>query len=179
MKRLAVSLVVGACVLTGCAEAAPTAAHGAAALGPRPTTMDELAALIRDSVGECADLTPRRPGDLAAFVGPDMAARYEPYVTEWATCRVSAMFPKVGLLLFAGDAQREFQESWRAAMAGGELADGPSFAFGNGFAVSAGILGVHDLGLYYFRCDYDDPLVHKIRADVEGCVFANPEHGHH
>lgn len=179
MKRLAVALLLGAGVLAGCSGVAPSAGHGAAALGPRPTTMDELAALIRDAAGECADLTPQRPSDLTAFVGPDMAARYEPYVSEWATCRVSPVFPKVGLLLFAGDAQREFQEAWQVAMADGDLADGPAFAFGNGFAVSAGILGVHDLGLYYFRCDYEDPRAHQIRADVEGCVFANTEHGHH
>jgi hypothetical protein len=84
----------------------------------------------------------------------------------------------VGLILFSGDQQRKFQESWSAAMTAGELDDGPSLAFGNGFAVSQGYLGTAKLGLFYFRCDYTEPRVHQVASDVPGCVFANPEHSH-
>jgi hypothetical protein len=63
-------------------------------------------------------------------------------------------------------------------MTAGELAEGPTFAFGNGFAVSAGFLGVSELGLYYFRCDFVDPKVKQVPADEADCVFANPEFGH-
>ncbi len=179
MKHLAAALSISAGLLACCSPAPPPATHGAAALGTRLSTMEDLVTWMADTAGECADVEDQEPTALRTFVGPDIAARFEPFVAEWVTCRVSPRFPKVGLLLFTGDAQREFQESWRDAMTGGEVADGPSFAFGNGFAVSAGLLGVRELGLYYFRCDYDDPRVRQVPADVDGCVFANPEHGHH
>jgi hypothetical protein len=178
MKRVAATLLAALCALTGCAGVEPAATRGAAALGDRLSTMDDLVDWMRDHAGDCADVTTQDSDALRRFVGPDIAARFEPYVAEWATCSVSAQFPKVGLLLFEGDEQREFQESWRDAMTEGELADGPTFAFGNGFAVSAGFLGVSELGLYYFRCEYLDPEVEQVPADVADCVFANPEHGH-
>jgi hypothetical protein len=179
MRRVATALLISTGVLAGCAVPTPVATRGAESLGTRMSTMDELVEWIDDTAGECEDVTPRDVGELRRFVGPDIAARFEPYVAEWATCRVSPEFPVVGLVLFSGDEQRKFQESWHAAMTAGEIADGPTFAFGNGFAVSAGFLGVSELGLYYFRCDYTDPRVHQRPADVAGCVFANPEHGHH
>ncbi|HEX6353018.1 hypothetical protein [Actinophytocola sp.] len=178
MKRIVATFAAAACLLAGCAAAEPVATRGAGAIGERLVTMDEVVDWMRDTAGECADVTTQDLGDLRGFVGSDIAARFEPYVAEWATCSVSAEFPRVGLLLFTGDAQREFQESWHDAMTAGELADGPTFAFGNGFAVSAGFLGVSRLGLYYFRCDYVDPKVKQVPADVADCVFANPEHGH-
>lgn len=179
MRRLATALVISAGVLAGCTAAPAAATRGAESLGTPLTTMDDLVDWIDDTAGDCADVTEHDLGELRGFVGPDIAARFEPFVAEWATCRVSPEFPKVGLILFSGDQQRKFQESWHAAMTAGEVADGPSFAFGNGFAVSAGFLGVGKLGLYYFRCDYVDPQVHQKPADEDGCVFANPEHGHH
>lgn len=179
MKRVAAAFLVSLGLLAGCSAAPRTVTRGAGSLGPQPATMDELISWIEDTAGDCGDVEEQETDDLREFVGPAIAARYEPYVAEWVTCRVSPVFPKVGLLLFTAGAQRKFQESWRDAMTAGEVADGPSFAFGNGFAVSAGFLGVSELGLYYFRCDYDDPEVRQVPADVDGCVFANPEHGHH
>ena len=121
-------------------------------------------------------MTPQGSARTWSVIRPTTCA---PFVTEWITCAVSPEFPKVGVLLFAGDNQRKFQESWRDAMTNGELADGPSLVFGNGFAVSSGSLGTSTLGLYYFRCDYHDPQVRQVPSDVLGCVFAHPEHGHH
>lgn len=178
MRRLATTLLIYAGILAGCSGPAPTATAGAEALGPRMTTMDDLVDWMDETAGNCADISRREVGELRAFVGPEIAARFQPHVDEWATCRVSPEFPVVGLLLFDGDEQRRFQESWHAAMTAGEIADGPSFAFGNGFAISAGFLGVGKLGLYYFRCGSVDPRIHQVPADVAGCVFANPEHGH-
>jgi hypothetical protein len=179
MRRLATALLISTGMLAACSLPAPTATRGAAALGPRLTTMDALVDWIDDKAGECAQVTDRSIDELDDFVGPDIAARVAPYVAEWATCRVSRDFPVVGLILFSGDEQRRFQESWHEAMNAGEIADGPTFAFGNGFAISQGFLGTAKLGLHYFRCDTTDPRVHQVPADVEGCVFANPEHGHH
>jgi hypothetical protein len=178
MKRFAAAFAASACLLAGCSSPEPAATRGAGALGERLTTMDEVVDWMRDTAGECDDVTTQDLDELRGFVGSDTAARFEPYVGEWATCSVSSEFPRVGLLLFTGDAQREFQESWHDAMTAGELAEGPTFAFGNGFAVSAGFLGVSRLGLYYFRCDYIDPKVKQVPADVADCVFANPEFGH-
>lgn len=179
MRRLATALLISTGMLAGCAAPSPTATRGVESLGARLSTMDELVDWIDDTAGECAEVKAREIGELRGFVGPDIAARFEPYVAEWATCRVSKEYPVVGLILFSGDEQRKFQESWHAAMTEGEIADQPTFAFGNGFAVSQGFLGTSKLGLYYFRCEYLDPKVHQVPADVDGCVFANPEHGHH
>lgn len=178
MKRFAAIFAASACVLAACSGVEPAATRGAGALGERMTTIDELVDWMRDTAGECADVTTRDVGELRGFLGPDIAAHFGPHVAEWATCAVSNDFPMVGLLLFTGDGQRKFQESWHDAMTEGELAEGPTFAFGNGFAVSAGYLGVSKLGLYYFRCDFVDPKVKQVPADETDCVFANPEYGH-
>jgi hypothetical protein len=179
MRRVATALLISTGLLAGCSVPAPTPTRGVESLGARLATMDELVDWIDDTAGECAEVKAREIDELRGFVGPDMAARLAPYVAEWATCRVSAEFPMVGLILFSGDEQRKFQESWHAAMTEGEIAEGPTFAFGNGFAISQGFLGTSKLGLHYFRCDYVDPSAHVVPSDVEGCVFANPEHGHH
>ncbi len=178
MKRVALSFLAALCALTGCAGVQPAATHGAAALGDQLSTMDDVVSWMRDVAGDCADVTRQKPDALRGFLGPDNAARFEPYVSEWATCKVSDEFPKVGLVLFSGDGQRKFQKSWHDAMTTGQVADGPSFAFGNGFAVSAGALGVTRLGLYWFLCDFTDPKVHRIPADEQDCVFVNSEHAH-
>jgi hypothetical protein len=179
MRRLATTLLISTGLLAGCAAPPPTATRGAEALGAKVDTMDELVDWIDDNAGECAEVTAREIGELRGFVGPETAALVAPYVAEWSTCRVSPEFPMVGLILFSGDELRKFQESWHAAMTEGEIAEGPTFAFGNGFAISQGYLGTSKLGLHYFRCDYRDPTAHLIPSDVEGCVFANPDHGHH
>lgn len=178
MKRVAVTFLASLCLLAGCSGVEPAATRGAAALGDRLTTMDEIVDWMQDTAGDCADVTTQDSEALERFVGPDIAGRFEPYVAEWVTCRVSEQFPRVGLLLFEGDTQRKFQESWHDGMTAGELAEGPTFAFGNGFAVSAGFLGVSELGLYYFRCEFVDPKVKQVPADEADCVFANPEAGH-
>ncbi|MFL6120708.1 hypothetical protein [Actinophytocola sp.] len=178
MKRVAVAFLVALCVLAGCSGVRQAATRGAAALGDRLSTMDAVVGWMRETAGGCENVTPQGLDALRGFIGPDNAARFEPYVAEWATCSVSNEFPRVGLLLFSGDGQRKFQESWHDAMTAGEVADGPSFAFGNGFAVSAGALGVDRLGLYWFLCDFTDTKVHRIPADEDGCVFANSEHTH-
>lgn len=178
MKRVALTFLASLCALTACGVAEPAATRGAAALGDRLSTMDEVVDWMRDVAGDCSDVTAQEPDALRGFIGPENAARFEPYIAEWATCSVSNEFPRVGLVLFTGDGQRKFQKSWHDAITAGEVADGPSFAFGNGFAVSAGALGVSRLGLYWFLCDYTDTKVHRIPADEQGCVFANSEHGH-
>ncbi|AXB42215.1 hypothetical protein [Amycolatopsis albispora] len=182
MYRVGAAVLVALGVLTGCTadgEQQPRAERGSAALTERLDTMDQVIGWVEEKAGECERVVREKPADLRAFVGSDIAALYEPYVTEWATCAVSAEYPKVGLLLFGGDRQIEFQRSWRQAMTEGKIGDGPTFAFGNGFAVSAGFLGVSALDLYYFRCDYHDERVPRVPADVDGCVYADPEHGHH
>ncbi|MGC7094608.1 hypothetical protein ACPZ19_08095 [Amycolatopsis lurida] len=182
MNRVGAAVLVALGVLTGCSAGGgeePPAGRGSAALGARLDTMDQVIGWVEDKAGECARVVREKPADLRAFVGSDIAALYEPYVSEWATCAVSPEYPKVGLLLFGEDRQLEFQRSWQRAMAEGKIGDGPAFAFGNGFAVSAGFLGVSTLDLYYFRCDYHDDRVPQVPADVDGCVYADPEHGHH
>jgi hypothetical protein len=178
MRRVALTFLAALCALTGCSGVQQTTTRGAAALGDQLSTMDDLVDWMRDTAGGCDDVTPQGLDALRRFIGPDNAARFAPYVAEWATCAVSNEFPRVGLVLFSGDGQRKFQESWHDAMTAGVVADGPSFAFGNGFAVSAGALGVSRLGLYWFLCDFTDPKVHRIPADEAGCVFANSEHAH-
>ncbi|HYQ65158.1 hypothetical protein [Actinophytocola sp.] len=178
MRRVALTFLAALCALTGCSGVQQTATRGVAALGDRLSTMDDIVDWMRDTAGECEDVTPQGRDALRGFIGPDNAARFAPYVAEWATCSVSNEFPRVGLVLFSADGQLKFQKSWHDAMTAGVVADGPSFAFGNGFAVSAGALGVSRLGLYWFLCDFTDPKVHRIPADEAGCVFANSEHAH-
>lgn len=178
MRRVALTFLASLCALTSCAGVAPTATRGAAALGDRLSTMEDVVDWMRDTAGECADVTPQKRDALVGFLGPDNAARFAPYVAEWATCSVSTEFPRVGLVLFTDDGQRKFQKSWHDDMTAGRVADGPSFAFGNGFAVSAGALGVTKLGLYWFLCDFTDLKVHRIPADEQDCVFVNSEHAH-
>jgi hypothetical protein len=178
MKRVALTFLAALCVLAGCSGVQRGATRGAAALGERLTTMDQIVEWMRDTAGGCADVTTQDADALRTFLGPDNAARFAPYVSEWVTCSVSDEFPRVGLVLFEGDAQRKFQKSWHDAMTAGEVADGPAFAFGNGFAVSQGALGVARLGLYWFLCDFTDPKVHRIPADEQDCVFVNSEHAH-
>jgi hypothetical protein len=170
---LACVLVLAACSSTP----PPLADRGAGALSQPITSMADLVSWVQEQTDSCSDAKPASMQEFREFVGPQLAGLYEPFVAEWTTCSVSSSYPKVGLVLFAD--QHAFEESWRDAMAAGKVSDGPSFSFGNGFAVTSGFLGVSELDLYYLRCQYDDPQVHQVPADVEGCVFANPEHQHH
>ena len=177
---LAAALLAAALSTTGCTSQPPPALadHGAAAITQPISTMDDLVDWMRERTGgSCEDAKPESKEEFTRFVGPELVNLYEPFVAQWATCAMPPNYPKVGLVLF--NDLTAFQQSWRDAKKAGRVSDGPSFSFGNGFAVTAGFLGVHELGLYYLRCDYDDPQVHQVSADVAGCVFANPEHSHH
>ncbi|OLF10229.1 hypothetical protein BLA60_17490 [Actinophytocola xinjiangensis] len=154
----------------------PQDGTGTPALGRAVTSMDELSAWVADTTGECADLAPATAADLADYLGPVRVRWYEPFVAEWATCGI-APYDRLGLVLFAPGRQRALQEFWAAGLAAGELTDNPDWAFGNGFAVTAGPLGVERLGLRYLWCEpVDDPGAHTVPADVEGCVYAAPDH---
>ncbi|MFC0107374.1 hypothetical protein [Kibdelosporangium aridum] len=160
--------------LTACSPQQPPPDQG---LGQPITSIDDLASLVKERAGGCRNVQTGTPQEFRQFVGTLFADMYQPYVTEWATCSVSADFPRVGLVLFKDF--KEFQASWRDAMTAGRVSDSPQFSFGNGYAVTQGYLGTAKLGLFYLRCNYNDPKVHQIPADVEGCVFANPEHRGH
>lgn len=179
--KLFAPVVATALVLAGCSGSEPPppppADRGAAAISQPMASIDDLVDWMQEKTGSCSDAKPEPRNEFRQFIGTQFAELYEPFVKEWATCSVPPNYPKVGLLLF--NDMRAFQQSWRDAKKAGKVSDGPAFSFGNGFAVTAGFLGVHQLDLFYLRCDYDDPRVHQIAADVEGCVFANPEHRHH
>jgi hypothetical protein len=62
-------------------------------------------------------------------------------------------------------------------MSAGQLADNPDWAFGNGFAVTAGQLGIERLGLRYLWCKpVDVPHAETVAADVDGCTFVTWQH---
>ncbi|MET0237877.1 MAG: hypothetical protein ABW224_24780 [Kibdelosporangium sp.] len=172
------ALLLTILVLAGCTSSPePLADRGAAAITPPITTMNQLVEWMQDKTESCDEVQPATREQFTQFVGSQLAGLYEPFMAEWTTCSLSDSYPKVGLVLFKD--LKAFQRSWRDAMTAGRVSDGPAFSFGNGFAVTAGFLGVSELGLYYLRCDYDDPRVHQLPADIDGCVFANPEHSHH
>jgi hypothetical protein len=162
--------------LTACSTGQPEQPAG---LGRPVSSMTELVAMVKDRAGACENVVNESQEEFTRFAGAQLAGLYQPFIAEWATCSVSQDFPRVGLILFRQDQFKAFQLSWRDAMADGRVSDGPSFSFGNGFAVTQGFLGVSKIGLYYLRCHYDDPRVHQVPADVEHCVFANPERHHH
>ncbi|APU15810.1 MULTISPECIES: hypothetical protein [Actinoalloteichus] len=150
--------------------------EGIAALGESFDSMDELAAWVQDETGECAEVAPADRDDLVDYLGPQLAEHYEPFVSEWATCSIPP-YDRLGLVRFEPARLIEFQESWQQAQADGRLTDNPDWAFGNGFAITAGPAGNDELGLHYLWCapvDIED--AHRIPADVEGCEFARTEH---
>lgn len=192
MWRTLLFLVTAALVITGCGveppPARPRAHHhqaptddprlepagdtGTPALGQPVESMDELSSWVRDVTGECADVTAAGEDELADYLGPTRMTWYGPFVAEWATCRIEP-YDKLGLVLFEPGQQRALQEFWRRGLESGEIADNPDWAFGNGFAVTAGPLGTERLGLHYLWCE---PVqagdVRTIPADVDGCVYA-------
>ncbi|AOS63913.1 hypothetical protein [Actinoalloteichus hymeniacidonis] len=150
--------------------------HGVAALGESFESLDELAAWVQDETGECADPAPANRDELIDYVGPQLAEYYEPFVSEWVTCSIPP-YDRLGLVLFGEGELVEFQRSWQQAQADGRLNDNPVWAFGNGFAITAGSVGNDELGLHYLWCkpvDIED--AHRIPADVDGCEFARTAH---
>jgi hypothetical protein len=147
----------------------PAGDTGTPALGQPVETMDELSSWVRDITGECADVTESDEAALADYLGPTRVTWYGPFVAEWATCGIRP-YDKLGLVLFEPGQQRALQEFWLRALASGEISDNPDWAFGNGFAITAGPLGV-ELGLHYLWCEPVDSDGETIPADVEGCVY--------
>lgn len=179
MWRTARALAAAATlVLAGCATATPDAPDPTHDHAPTPTltSMTDLAAWVRERTGECADLAPASTADLAEYLGPVRVRWYEPFVAEWATCAIEP-YDRLGLVLFKPGHQRALQEFWARGLASGELTENPDWAFGDGFAVTAGPLGTERLGLRYLWCTpVDDPDAHTVPAGVEGCVYATPSH---
>ncbi|MCT2586383.1 hypothetical protein [Actinophytocola gossypii] len=152
----------------------PAGKVGAPALGQPVESMDELTAWVREVTGECADPAEADAAELADYLGPTRVEWYGPFVAEWATCGIEP-HDRLGLVLFEPGQQRALQEFWLRGLESGELAENPDWAFGNGFAVTAGPLGTQRLGLHYLWCEpVDLPDAHTVPADVEGCVYARP-----
>jgi hypothetical protein len=150
----------------------PAGETGTPALSQPVETMDDLASWVRAVTGECADVTAAGEDELADYLGPTRVSWYGPFVAEWATCRIEP-YDKLGLVLFEPGQQRALQEFWLRGLESGEIADNPDWAFGNGFAVTAGPLGTERLGLHYLWCEpVEGTDAHTIPADVEGCRYA-------
>jgi hypothetical protein len=153
----------------------PAGGTGTPALGRPMTSMADLSAWVRSVTGECARLSPAGQDELADYLGPARVGWYRPFVAEWATCGVEP-YDRLGLVLFGPGQQRALQRFWARGLATGELTENPDWAFGNGFAITAGPLGA-ELGLRYLWCaPVDDPDAHTVPADVEGCVYATTHH---
>lgn len=155
----------------------PAGSSGTPALGQPVESMRDLASWVRETTGECASVSAASRDDLADYLGPMRVAWYEPFVAEWATCAIEP-YDTLGLVLFEPGQQRELQAFWLRGLASGEIADNPDWAFGNGFAITAGPLGTERLGLRYLWCEpVEDPDAETIPADIDGCVYATA--GHH
>lgn len=158
----------------------PAGRTGTPALSQPVRSMDELSAWVREATGECTPLTPASMTELGEYLGPVRMGWYLPFVAEWATCGI-APYDRLGLVLFKPGKQREMQEFWLRGLASGEITDNPDWAFGNGFAITAGPLGA-ELGLHYLWCQPaerpDRPDAHIVPADVDGCVYATWSHHH-
>lgn len=184
MMRL-VAAVGALALLGGCASGhhedpmlLPSGSTGAAALGQPVAGLDPLVEWVQRVTDECDDAEPASEQELAEYLGPTRFPWYAAYVGEWATCAVRP-YAKIGLVVFTSEGQTAFQESWAAALRSGEARSNPDWAFGNGFAVTAGPLGVERLGLRYLVCEPGDiPATGAIPSDVEGCVFVDPEEHH-
>jgi hypothetical protein len=154
----------------------PAGSSGSAALGQHFTSLRDVSTWVQQTTDECDDVQPASKEELASYLGPLRYSWYEPFVAEWATCSVKP-YAKLGLVLFKPDQQRALQEFWQRGMSAGQLADNPDWAFGNGFAVTAGQLGIERLGLRYLWCKpVDVPHAETVAADVDGCTFVTWQH---
>jgi hypothetical protein len=166
--RLGVTLVIAALV----------AGSAACAADPGTGSATEVGAWVHTRTGECSSPRAASLEEFEEFVGPLRAELYAPFVEEWATCAV-APYEKLGLVVFQSGRMREFQESWKAALASGKVTDNPDFAFGDGFAVSA-TTGLERLGLRYLHCKPVDPTALAPEpAEAAGCVYTAMVEGHH
>ncbi len=167
--RHGVTLVIAALVL-GSAAACAT-------VDPGTGSASDVGNWVRAKTGECTSPQPRSVAEFADFVGPLRAKLYAPFVEEWATCSV-APYEKLGLVKFQAGRMKDFQESWKAALASGEVTDDPDFAFGDGFALSA-TTGLERLGLRYLHCKPVDATPKSLEpAEAEGCVYMAMHNGH-
>lgn len=133
---------------------------------------------VHARTGECAPVRTASVEEFAEFVGPLRAELYAPFVAEWGTCSV-APYEKLGLVVFQAGRMKDFQESWKAALASGQVTDNPDFAFGDGFALSA-TTGLERLGLRYLHCTpVDATALSPEPAEADGCVYTAMVPGHH
>ncbi|MBP2324905.1 hypothetical protein JOF56_005290 [Kibdelosporangium banguiense] len=175
--------VAAVSLLAGCSgepqhgnhHAAP-GSSGTAALGRHLTSLNDVSTWVQQSTDECDNVEPASKEELADYLGPQRYSWYEPFVAEWATCSVKP-YAKLGLVVFKPGRQRALQEFWQRGMSAGQLSDNPDWAFGNGFAVTAGELGIERLGLRYLWCrPVDIPNADTVAADVDGCTFVTWNH---
>jgi hypothetical protein len=167
------------------AAAPPTA--GAAALGPRVKTLDDLARRIQTTTGSCSDAQAADRSDIPGEVGNvfEHADRerirgflpaFTRFVVGLGECTVnhpdgSTLW--VDMVLFADGSFVEVQKLWKAHSATGS--PNSHLLWGNGYAI--GGLSSHEdtaaaLGLRYLRCNQTDALGgQRIPADVSGCFF--------
>lgn len=170
-------------VLTlGVATALFAVAVAACASGDAKTfeSADQVGAWVESRTGECD--TPRRGTieEFAEFVGPLRAKLYAPFVAEWATC-AKAPYEKLGLVVFKQGGLAALQESWKSALASGEIPDDPDFGFGAGFALT-GSIGMENLGLRHLRCTpVETTDIAPVPADAPGCFYTamSDQHHHH
>ncbi len=168
---------VAVLLLAGCSSENPVPA-GDAALGQHFTSLRDVSTWVQQSTDECDDVKTETKEQLADYLGPQRYSWYEPFVAEWATCSVKP-HAKLGLVLFKPDQQRALQEFWHRGMSTGQLADNPDWAFGNGFAITAGQLGMERLGLRYLWCrPVDVPHANIVPAEVDGCTYVTWHHHH-
>jgi hypothetical protein len=178
---------VAVLLLAGCSSGSAAAPHhdhalvpagssGTAALGQNLTSLGDVSAWVQRSTDECRDVKPASKQELADYLGPLRYSWYEPFVAEWATCSVKP-YAKLGLVVFKPGQQQALQEFWQRGMSAGELTGNPDWAFGNGFAITAGELGIERLGLRYLWCTpVDVPNADTVAADVDGCTFVTWQH---
>ncbi|MGW5051627.1 hypothetical protein [Actinokineospora sp. NPDC004072] len=154
----------------------PAGSSGSAALSQPVGELEALIDWVQSATDECDDAESATEQQLREYLGPTRFPWYAAYVGSWATCAV-APYAKIGLVVFAPGAQAQFQQDWAAALRAGEERSNPDWAFGNGFAVTAGPLGVERLGLRYLMCEPGElPASGTVPADVPGCVYAAVDH---
>ena len=184
MRRLA-AVVLAVAAVSACTSEhhadpllIPAGSTGAAALGQPVDDLDAVIRWVQKTTDECDDAEPADDEQLREYLGPTRYHWYRPHIAAWATCGVRP-YDRIGLVVFARDGQTALQKSWVAALRGGDKRGNPDWAFGNGFAITAGPLGVERLGLRYLVCEPGQaPGDATVPSDVDGCVFAAGEPHH-